>query len=38
MCKVLKEETRCLYKSENVDYMIKEAGGKEGFLAEYDMD
>lgn len=38
ICKVLKEETKCLYKSENVDYMIKEAGGKESFLAEYDMD
>lgn len=38
ICKILKEEIKCLYKGENVDYMIKEAGGKEGFLNEYDYE
>lgn len=38
ICKVLKEEIKCLYKSENIDYMIKNMGGKENFLAEYDIN
>jgi hypothetical protein len=36
ICAILKDELRCLYKSENIDRMIKEYGGKEGFLEEFD--
>ena len=36
ICAILKDELRCLYKSENIDSMIREYGGKEGFLKEFD--
>lgn len=36
VCAILKGELKCLYKSDNIDEMIKEYGGKEGFLKEFD--
>lgn len=36
ICAILKNELKCLYKSENIDRMIMEYGGKEGFLEEFD--
>ena len=36
ICAILKGEQKCLYKSNNVDEFIKEHGGKEGFLREFD--
>ena len=36
LCDVLKNKTKCLYKSKNIDLIIKENGGKEKFLLEYD--
>ena len=36
VCTILKGELKCLYKSDNIDEMIKEYGGKEGFLKEFD--
>lgn len=36
VCTILKGELKCLYKSDNIDKMIKEYGGKEGFLKEFD--
>ncbi len=36
ICDILKGELKCLYKSKNVDTMIKEYGCKEGFLKEFD--
>lgn len=35
ICSVLKGERECLYKSENVDSMIEEYGGADGYLREY---
>jgi len=36
VCAILKDEVKCLYKDESVDRMIKELGGPEKFLEEYD--
>jgi hypothetical protein len=36
LCDILKDEVKCLYKDESVDRMIKELGGPEKFLEEYD--
>ena len=36
MCSILKEETECLYKSADVDKLVEEYNGKEGFLEEFD--
>ena len=38
ICKIIKGELKCLYKSENIIYMISEVGGEEGFLEEYDTE
>ena len=36
LCAILKDEIKCIYKDESVDRMIKEFGGPEKFLEEYD--
>lgn len=38
ICKIIKGKTKCLYKSENYDTLIKEYGGEEGFLKEFDTE
>ena len=38
ICAVIKGESKCLYKSEAIDRLIKEEGGEAEFLANNDID